>query len=103
MFIIPFHDQLKPDINEHSCMEHVFQLGGVSVMKKFRIKNLDCASCALRIEKGVGKLDDVKFVSVNFATASFIVDTSNLELVKQKIKEIEPDAELEEFSSSPNF
>lgn len=72
-------------------------------MKKYKVKNLDCASCALRIEKGVAQLDDVKFVSVNFATASMIIDTNNMEHVKQKIKEIEPDAELEDFSSQSKF
>lgn len=67
-------------------------------MEKYRIKNLDCASCAARIEEGVRKMEDVKFVSVNFATASITLDTGNLENVRQKIKEIEPDAEIEEYS-----
>ncbi len=67
-------------------------------MEKYHIKNLDCASCAARIEEGVRKLEDVKFVSVNFATESMTLDTGNLENVRQKIKEIEPDAEIEEFS-----
>ena len=69
-------------------------------MEKYRIKNLDCASCAARIEHGVRKLEDVRFVSVNFATESITLDTGNLEQVMQRIKEIEPDAELEEFSRS---
>lgn len=67
-------------------------------MEKYRIKNIDCASCAARIEEGVRKMEDVKFVSVNFATASITLDTGNLENVRQKIKEIEPDAEIEEYS-----
>ncbi len=66
-------------------------------MKKYRIKNLDCASCAARIEEGLRKLEDVKFVAVDFATESITLDTENLDEVKQKIQEIEPDAELEEF------
>ena len=32
-----------------------------------------------------------------------IIDTNNMEHVKKKIKEIEPDAELEDFSSQSKF
>src|SRR5690554_1251412 len=67
-------------------------------MEKYRIKNIDCASCAARIEEGVRKLEDVRFVSVNFATASITLDAIDLDQVKQRIKEIEPDVELEDFS-----
>lgn len=67
-------------------------------MEKYHIKNIDCASCASRIEEGVRKLEDVRYVSVNFAAASITVDTNNMELVRQKIKEIEPSAELEEHT-----
>ena len=72
-------------------------------MKKYHIKNLDCASCAARIEEGVRKLEDVKFVSVNFATASIMLDADNIERVKQKIKEIEPEAELLESDGKARF
>src|SRR5690554_5821156 len=63
-------------------------------MKKYRINNLDCASCATRIEEGIRQLEGVHFVSVNFSTASLTIDTNNIEPVKKKIKEIEPEAEL---------
>lgn len=65
-------------------------------MKKYKLKNLDCASCAAKIEDGVGKLKEVKFVSVNFATASMTIDTDDLEKVKSTIKEIEPEVEIED-------
>src|SRR5690554_1868554 len=68
-------------------------------MEKYRIKNMDCASCAARIEEGIRKLDDVRFVSVNFATSSVTLDAVSLDNVKQRIKEIEPGAELEAFSN----
>jgi len=53
-------------------------------MKKYKLKNLDCASCAAKVEEGVGKLEEVKFVSVNFATTSMTIDTDDLEKVKSK-------------------
>jgi len=66
-------------------------------LKKYQLKNIDCASCAANIENGLKKLDEVRFVSVNFANSSLIVDTDNIEIVKRKIKDLEPDVELIEL------
>ena len=63
-------------------------------MKKLKIKNLSCASCASKIEDGVAKLEEVNFVSVNFANSFIQIDTKDLEKVKKKIKEIEPEVEI---------
>jgi len=72
-------------------------------MKKYQLKNIDCASCAAKIEDGVSKLKEVNFVSVNFANSSITLDTGNLDLVKKKIKEIEPEVELTEVNSAENL
>jgi len=66
-------------------------------LKKYQLKNIDCASCAANIENGLKKLDEVRFVSVNFANSSLLVDTDDIEKVKSKIKDIEPDVELIEL------
>lgn len=65
-------------------------------MKKYKLKNIDCASCAARIEDGVRKLEDVKFVNVSFASLTMTIDTGNIERVKTRIKEIEPEVEVED-------
>jgi Zn2+/Cd2+-exporting ATPase len=65
-------------------------------MKKYQLKNMDCASCASKIESSLAKLEEVKFVNVNFANATMAIDTDNLEKVRNKIKEIEPDVEFED-------
>lgn len=65
-------------------------------MKKYKLKNLDCASCASKIEDNLAKLEDVKFVNVNFANSTMTIDTDNLEKVRSKIQEIEPDVEFED-------
>ena len=64
-------------------------------MKKYKLKNLDCASCASKIEDGLTKLGEVKFVNVNFVHSTLTIDTDDLEKVKSKIKEIEPEVEIE--------
>ena len=63
-------------------------------MKKYDLKNIDCASCAAKIETTLSKMNEVRFVSVNFANSSITIDTENLELVKAKIDEIEPGARI---------
>lgn len=65
-------------------------------MKKYYLRNMDCASCASKIEYNLGKLEDVKFVNVNFANSTMTIDTDNLEKVRSKIQEIEPDVEFED-------
>ncbi|NOX85852.1 MAG: cadmium-translocating P-type ATPase [Chlorobi bacterium] len=64
-------------------------------MEKYKLKNLDCASCASKIEDSLNKLDEVKFVTVNFATSSMTIETDDLEKVKNKITEVEPEVEIE--------
>ena len=65
-------------------------------MKKYTLKNLDCASCASKIEDNLSKLNEVKFINVNFANSTMTIDTDNLDKVKAKIKEIEPEVEIED-------
>ena len=59
-------------------------------MKKYDLKNLDCASCASKIEASLSKMEEVKFVSVNFANLTMIIDTDDIEKVKARIKKLEP-------------
>ncbi len=59
-------------------------------MKKYEIKNIDCATCAANIETGLKKLDFVRDVSVNMASSLIYIDTDDLDMVKRKIKQIEP-------------
>jgi len=72
-------------------------------MKKYKLKNLDCASCASKIEDNLAKLEEVKFVNVNFATATLTVDTADMEKVKARIKEIEPDVEITSVEKEKTF
>ena len=65
-------------------------------MKKYILNNLDCATCASKIEDSLSKLDEVKFVSVNFANSSMTIDTENIEKVKALIKKLEPEVEVSE-------
>lgn len=42
--------------------------------KTFKIKELDCANCANRMEKAISKIDGVKSVSVSFVLQKFTIE-----------------------------
>ena len=70
-------------------------------MKKvFRLKNLECAHCAMKMQNEIQKLDGVVSASVNFLTQKFILDATDekcgevVERCKKIIKKIEPDCEI---------
>lgn len=60
-------------------------------MTKYRLENLDCANCAVKLENNLKKINSVNYVSIDFATLTMKIDTSDENLVIDKIKEIEPD------------
>lgn len=64
-------------------------------MEKYKLKNLDCASCASKIENHLSKSEKVKFVAINFASSTMTIDTDNIEEIKVQIKAIEPEVEVE--------
>lgn len=69
------------------------------LMKKYQLKNIDCASCAAKIEDGLSKMEGVKSCSVNFANSTLQIDAPDIEEVKKKIKEIEPEVVVEEIQN----
>jgi len=65
--------------------------------KIFRIKNLDCANCASKIESKLNKLKSINNASVNYLTQKIMIDYNeefNLEEVIRVCKKIEPDCEI---------
>jgi Cd2+/Zn2+-exporting ATPase len=53
---------------------------------EFNITGMDCADCALALEKGVGQLDDVEACEINFATAKMRVSAKGEELDENQIR-----------------
>lgn len=43
-------------------------------MKSYRLEGLDCANCAMKIEKGVQKINGVKEATVNFTSGKLTID-----------------------------
>ena len=65
--------------------------------KTFRLKDLDCANCAAKMERGIRKLPGVKDASVNFLTQKMTVDAEDsrfeeiMDEVEKVCRKIEPD------------
>ncbi len=64
------------------------------MMQKYALKNLDCANCALKIETAVQNTAGVNFASVDFATATLFLDADNFTLVRDAVRQVEPEVEL---------
>ena len=67
-------------------------------MKKiYRLKDLDCANCAAKMERNINKIDGVKEASVNFMSQKLTIeaDDSRFEAIMDEVvkvcKRIEPD------------
>lgn len=70
--------------------------GQRQVNSELKLEGLDCANCAMKIEKGVSTLEGVDACSVNFATLTMTITTSEeqkesvIENAKDKIRVLEP-------------
>ncbi|WP_154649072.1 heavy metal translocating P-type ATPase, partial [Enterococcus faecium] len=64
---------------------------------------LDCANCAMKIEKGVQKINGVKEATVNFTSGKLTIDAEEDHLAtieqetKKVVKELEPDVKVTEI------
>ncbi|MFQ6059220.1 MAG: heavy metal translocating P-type ATPase [Anaerolineae bacterium] len=70
---------------------------GIAIARQFRhetlsLSGMDCADCAQTLEKGVGRLDGVLWVSVNFAAAKMRVEYNaervDREAIVRRIREL---------------
>ena len=70
-------------------------------MKKvFKLKDLDCANCAAKMEAGIKKIPGVKNASVNFMMQKMTIesDTEDFDALMQEVvkvcAKVEPDCEI---------
>lgn len=68
--------------------------------KAYRLKDLDCAACAAKLESHLAKIDGVSSVSVNFMYQKLIVDFDEtrkdeiLAEIKRVTNQIEPEVKI---------
>ncbi|MBU7019407.1 MAG: heavy metal translocating P-type ATPase [Theionarchaea archaeon] len=72
-------------------------------MEKYTLQGLTCADCAANLEKELSELKSVTSVHINFATSTLSIECDNINEVKRRIREIEPDITLSESDSEINI
>jgi Cd2+/Zn2+-exporting ATPase len=68
--------------------------------ERFNVRNLDCASCAAKIENGLNALDGINDAVLDFANLTLHVKTDNIPRILSEVKNIEPDVEISLKSES---
>ena len=63
-------------------------------MLKFRLKNMDCAACAAKLEHGLNKADGVDDAVVDFVNQTLFVQTGEIQHVVKTARAIDPKVEL---------
>ncbi len=70
-------------------------------MKKvFRLKDLDCANCAAKMERNINKIDGVESASVSFMSQKLTIeaDESRFDSIMDEVvkvcRRVEPDCEI---------
>ena len=70
----------------------------VNILKKYnyKLENLDCPNCAMKIENALKKEETLNNVSINFSKLklSFETDSLDLDKVKSIITGLEPNVQL---------
>lgn len=70
---------------------------------KFKIKGLDCANCAAKLEAEIQKIEGVNEASISFMTERLVIECEEnekrevMDKVNKVIKKEEPDVTIEEI------
>ena len=68
--------------------------------KNFKLEDLDCANCAMKMERAIAKIDGVDAVSVNFMAQRMTIeaDEENFDAIMEKVvkacRKVEPDGKI---------
>lgn len=71
--------------------------------KTYKLKGLDCANCAAKMESQIQKIKGIETASISFMTGRMIIEYNEenieeiMKQVKKAIKREEPDVKLEEI------
>jgi Zn2+/Cd2+-exporting ATPase len=71
------------------------------VRSSYRLENIDCAMCALKIEDALKKLPGVQYASVDFANQRLHLEADNPAHVQAEIKRVEPGALMRPIETVP--
>ena len=64
------------------------------MIHRYTLKNLDCAACAIKLERHLRGIPGVRSANVNFSTQTLVIDTNDITGILQEISRIEPDVTI---------
>ena len=67
------------------------------MQKVYKLNEIDCANCAMKLEKKIAKIKGVSQASINFMAQKLtveVIDERVLDEVKAVCKKFEPDMEI---------
>ena len=60
----------------------------------FNVNNIDCASCAAKIENGLKAVDGISDAVLDFASLTLHVKGTDITRILEEVRKIEPEVEL---------
>jgi Zn2+/Cd2+-exporting ATPase len=79
--------------------ERILAVADIS-MKRFSVKNLDCPSCAAKIENGLKLVEGVDDAVIDFASLTLHVRAKDIARIVEEVRRIEPEVEIVPKSES---
>jgi Cd2+/Zn2+-exporting ATPase len=83
---------ISRDSLEAAALDEASRLGTTYTHRVLPIEGMDCADCAMTLQRGVGNLDGVRWVSVNFAGArmalEYATDETNLDAISKRVSSL---------------
>ncbi len=69
-------------------------------VERFHVKNLDCASCAAKIEHGLNQIDSVHDAVIDFANLTLHIKAEDMAVVMETVRRIDADVEIVPLSAA---
>ena len=80
--VVDIYDDILKAINKYEKNAYLEEIENIEVFRKvLKLKGIDCAQCALKIEMLAKKNFSHKQIIVDFSTERFIIETTDIDLI----------------------
>ena len=87
--VVDIYDDILKAINKYEKNAYLEEIENIEVFRKvLKLKGIDCAQCALKIEMLAKKNFSHKQIIVDFSTERFIIETTDINLIKNIVDEV---------------
>ena len=87
--VVDIYNDILKAINKYEKNAYLEEIENIEVFRKvLKLKGIDCAQCALKIEMLAKKNFSHKQIIVDFSTERFIIETTDINLIKNIVDEV---------------